>query len=823
VQFINNGAGLRLTYGAFALGNYSLSINAPAVKDRAGNALGATPTTSSFIVRAATAVWANVGGGFWDVPANWESGVVPGPADDVLISMPGNVPITFRTGNAAIRSLATDNPLVLSGGILNVAETVQLNNSFAVSGGTLVNARIVSGAVAQTFTTSGSATFDGVKLGVDLTVANNATLQVKNGLTLNNAKVRLAGVGNATTLDFYLGAQTLGGTGEVIFDGNGNNYLYAQGDNTQSGAATLTIGAGITVRGPRGGLIQGYYSYDRIINQGAINADSAGYGITLTRVTNEGTITAGPGNISMTGESFTNAATRTITVTGATLTSSNTTSFTNQGTLSILNTGKLSLLGLWTNPGTITANTSTLTLGSGTTTWNNTGTLAANNSTVNFGGLFTVANVGTFNRTGGAVNVTGILNNTGTTLTLNGTTGSWNVGSGGTIRRGTISATGGASLTVPVSNSATLEGVTLAAGLTVANNATLLVRNGLTLNNAKLTIEGTGNSTSVIFSLGAQTLGGTGEVIFGGNGNNYLYAQGNNTSTGPATLTIGSTISIRGPRGGVIQGYYANDRVINQGAIIADATGHTITVSQITNQGTLYASGGALNVSALATNAGVLRAGIGRVISIVGNFTNGVTGTVHIDFSGSGASEFGRLSVSGATTLAGTLNLNLINGYSPAQGDSFGVISFGSRSGQFTTINGAVIGDGNQFAPAYSATGLTLNVVAAAAAPANLAIVDRDGDGSTDIQEAVFGTDPLDPTSSLRFNGIRVVGADVVLEVATVAGRTYTIECCTDLVGGKWTPISENVPGTGRTLVFSDDGARARMPRCFYRIRVGSQ
>jgi len=153
------------------------------------------------------------------------------------------------------------------------------------------------------------------------------------------------------------------------------------------------------------------------------------------------------------------------------------------------------------------------------------------------------------------VNVTGVLNNTGTTLTLNGTTGSWNVGRGGTIRGGTISATGGASLTVPVSNSATLEGVTLAAGLTVANNATLLVRNGLTLNNAKLTIEGTGNSTSVIFSLGAQTLGGTGEVIFGGNGNNYLYAQGNNTSTGPETLTIGSTISIRGPRGGVIQGY----------------------------------------------------------------------------------------------------------------------------------------------------------------------------------------------------------------------------------------------------------------------------
>ena len=47
-QFGNNGATLRLTFGALALGNYTLTINAAALKDRAGNRVGTAPIVSTF-------------------------------------------------------------------------------------------------------------------------------------------------------------------------------------------------------------------------------------------------------------------------------------------------------------------------------------------------------------------------------------------------------------------------------------------------------------------------------------------------------------------------------------------------------------------------------------------------------------------------------------------------------------------------------------------------------------------------------------------------------------------------------------------------------
>ena len=99
-------------------------------------------------------------------------------------------------------------------------------------------------------------------------------------------------------------------------------------------------------------------------------------------------------------------------------------------------------------------------------------------------------------------------------------------------------------------------------------------------------------------------------------------------------------------------------------------------------------------------------------------------------------------------------------------------------------------------------------------------IVDSDGDGVLDAFEVLAGTNPLDASSALRIDGIRGSGADIVLEFATVSGRTYAVECCTNLASGIWTVLQDRIPGNGESVVITDQGASTRLPRCFYRLRV---
>ena len=165
--------------------------------------------------------------------------------------------------------------------------------------------------------------------------------------------------------------------------------------------------------------------------------------------------------------------------------------FTNQGSLQASNGGTLALDGAWSSAlgATITANGGTLDLGdqysSSANVWSNAGTITATNSTVNLGGLFTLADLGTFNRTGGMVNLVGTLDNTGTTLALNATTGSWNL-SGGILENGSYTAAGGAEL-VGTSSGGTLNNVAVGGNLDFASNydARAFVENGLTLSNER--------------------------------------------------------------------------------------------------------------------------------------------------------------------------------------------------------------------------------------------------------------------------------------------------------------------------------------------------
>src|SRR5438045_7875874 len=64
---------------------------------------------------------------------------------------------------------------------------------------------------------------------------------------------------------------------------------------------------------------------------------------------------------------------------------------------------------------------------------------------MHLGGTVATANLGSFERSGGQIKITGTIDNSGRTLSLNGTTGSWLM-SGGTLRGGTVSNSAGAQL-----------------------------------------------------------------------------------------------------------------------------------------------------------------------------------------------------------------------------------------------------------------------------------------------------------------------------------------------------------------------------------------
>jgi hypothetical protein len=49
--------------------------------------------------------------------------------------------------------------------------------------------------------------------------------------------------------------------------------------------------------------------------------------------------------------------------------------------------------------------------------------------------------------------------------------------------------------------------------------------------------------------------------------------------------------------------------------------------------------------------------------------------------------QYDALNVTGAITFGGTLNVNLINGYTVAAGDSYNLLDWGSSSGTFNSVN----------------------------------------------------------------------------------------------------------------------------------------
>lgn len=133
---------------------------------------------------------------------------------------------------------------------------------------------------------------------------------------------------------------------------------------------------------------------------------------------------------------------------------------------------------------------------------------------------------------------------------------------------------------------------------------------------------------------------------------------------------------------------------------------------EFNNHGTLTKSAGSGNseIQAVFTNHGQLSVDSGSV-SFDQTFTQSGTGTLGVAIAG--AADFDSYAVAQSASLDGTLDIELVGGFEPLIGETYTILTFGSRAGTFATVNGLVFDPGvKRFDISYGATEVVLEVVA---------------------------------------------------------------------------------------------------------------
>ena len=95
---------------------------------------------------------------------------------------------------------------------------------------------------------------------------------------------------------------------------------------------------------------------------------------------------------------------------------------------------------------------------------------------------------------------------------------------------------------------------------------------------------------------------------------------------------------------------------------------------------------------------------------------------------------------------------------------------------------------------------------------------DFDGDGQTDRQEFLAGTDPTNSGAVLRALTVTPLnGGNVTILWSSVAGRNYSVQFKNNVEDSAWTTLVQNIRATGSTTSAVDNSASAATRR-FYRV-----
>jgi hypothetical protein len=719
--------------------------------------------------------------------------------------------VTVQSGGAA-NWIGGSNPLQLTnGGILSNLGTFDIRpNSVSITGTGAGNAINNTGAgilrrsvglstadVQVPVTSSGS---------IDV---QNFTLQLSGGAT-NSGPINIA---SGATLAVPAGnvalnsGTTLTGTGTLLV--NGGTVAAATAISSSNAlnlaSGTLTLNAPLTATGSvtwTGATIDGtagITASNTTITPGATNATLTGATFTNNGFTTLSGSSATTGLLIGGGGTFVNTASNTFNLAGdrpifrsGTATINNAGIFTktptagtsfvhpdfnNTGSVSV-QSGEIAFLGSGTDAGTYNAsaagtvlefaggtrsisNAGGINIGPGSAMLVTGGTLTDNGSLTDSGG-FTV-NGGTLLYNGGAqTNFSGAFNLTSGTF---GGTGGALISGSGTLTGGTITGSGLLQITGPVTinspaTNVVLDGRTVDLFSTINYTSTgfpLILSNSAALN---VNAAGTFNITT---DQGIQV--GTGSASITNNGTFQKTAGSGTTAIGPTYVNGGDTNALSGTL------HFAGS--FTQPLGITRLAGGNIasTFGPMNYNGGVILGSGTITGTVLNNNATV-NPGVPLTpgtITVAGTYTQGPGGSYHADLAGA---FFDQLAVNGTANLDGNFNVALTGGYQPAGGESFPVLLFTTRNGDFVQPYGLPLAANVTWAPAYTANSLLLNTVANVVASADLATTvtgpATSGPGQSNVYAFAVNNGGPDPAATNTFN--LTVTNGTILSVNTPIG-----------------------------------------------------